>query len=226
MNELKYGNLTKSLQSKLDVENIFTKYKSDFSFIEYPNYYESSEEIISIIKAQESARKSDKWDAIKSFCLLWDKDFVSGMENMLDRLDIPFDDDYMDYLLKAVDDLNSLVIQLKSNYQRPRPFQVAYYTNQNLHPYESASAQSPSYPSGHAMIALFICNIVAHHYEDKKEELLKIAKQVADSRIILGLHYPSDNSFGFQVVKELMLKEDIKSKYFPVFDSEEEEESV
>jgi hypothetical protein len=49
----------------------------------------------------------------------------------------------------------------------------------------------------------------------KKEELLKVAKQVADSRIILGVHYKSDNLFGFQIVKELLLKDDIKEKYFP-----------
>jgi hypothetical protein len=31
----------------------------------------------------------------------------------------------------------------------------------------------------------------------------------------MGIHYPSDNAFGIQVVKELMLKDDIKEKYFP-----------
>jgi hypothetical protein len=65
------------------------------------------------------------------------------------------------------------------------------------------------------MQSYLICNIIAYHYEEKKEQLLKIAKQIADSRIIMGIHYPSDNSFGIQVVKELMLKDDIKEKYFP-----------
>ena len=55
MTELRYGNLTKELQSQLEVKNIFTEYLAEFSFIEYPNYYESSQEIITIMKAQESA---------------------------------------------------------------------------------------------------------------------------------------------------------------------------
>lgn len=218
MTELRYGNLTKELQSQLEVKNIFTEYLSEFSFVEYPNYYESTQEIISIIKTQESAEQSGKWEAIKAFCDLWDEDLLSALEKTLDSLDIPFDDDYIDYLTKVTEDLGALVVQLKNHYQRPRPFQVAFYTEQNLHPYDSVSAQSPSYPSGHAIQGYFLCNLIAFHYEDKKEQLLKIAKQIADSRIILGLHYPSDNSFGIQIVKELMLKDDIKSMYFPAWE--------
>ena len=215
MTELRYGNLTKELQSQLEVKNIFTEYLAEFSFIEYPNYYESSQEIISIIKTQESAETSGKWEAIKSFCDLWDSDLILALEKTLDMLDIPFDDEYIEYLTKVTEDLGSFIVQLKNHYQRPRPFQVAFYTEQDLHPYDSVSAQSPSYPSGHAMQSYLICNIIAYHYEEKKEQLLKIAKQIADSRIIMGIHYPSDNSFGIQVVKELMLKDDIKEKYFP-----------
>jgi hypothetical protein len=88
------------------------------------------------------------------------------------------------------------------------------YTNQNLHPYDSVSAQSPSYPSGHAVQALFILSVIASHYEEKKDELMKLAKQIADSRVVLGLHYPSDNQFGFEIVKQLLLKDDIKKMYF------------
>lgn len=215
MTELRYGNLTKELQSQLKEENIFTQYLGEFSFIEYPNYYESSEEIIQIIKTQESAEKNDKWEAIKAFCLLWDTDFISALENLLQRLNIPYDAEYLEFLTKASDDLGVLVIQLKNHYQRPRPYQVAFYTEQNLHPYDSYTAQSPSYPSGHAMQSYFLCHLIGFHYEEKKEQLLKIAKQIADSRIILGVHYPSDNDFGIQIVKDLMLKEDIKKKYFP-----------
>ena len=215
MTELRYGNLTKELQSQLGVKNIFTEYLAEFSFIEYPNYYESSQEIISIIKAQESAEKSGKWEAIKSFCDLWDADLIVALEKTLDMLDIPFDEEYIEYLTKVTEDLGAFIVQLKNHYQRPRPFQVAFYTEQNLHPFNSISAQSPSYPSGHAMQSYLICNIIAYHYEEKKEQLLKIAKQIADSRIIMGIHYPSDNAFGIQVVKELMLKDDIKEKYFP-----------
>jgi hypothetical protein len=212
--DLRYGNLTKELQAKMQVENIFTKYIGEFSFDEYPNYSDSAEEIIKIIEIRQSAEKSNRWEAVKEFCLLWDEDIFNAFEFTLKRLNIPYDQEYLDYIYEMSEDIGALIIQLKSHYQRPRPFQLALYTNQNLHPNQSVSAQSPSYPSGHAVQALFILNVIAFHYEEKKEELMKLAKQIAESRVILGLHYPSDNKFGFEIVKELLLKEDIKEKYF------------
>ena len=212
--DLRYGNLTKELQAKMQVENIFTKYIGEFSFDEYPNYADSAEEVMKILQTQQNAEKNDKWKAIQEFCVLWDEDIFNAFELTLKRLNIPYDQEYLDYIYEMSEDIGALIIQLKSHYQRPRPFQLALYTNQNLHPYDSVSAQSPSYPSGHATQAFFILSVIAFHYEEKKDELMKLAKQIADSRVILGLHYPSDNDFGFQIVNQLLLKENIKEKYF------------
>ena len=212
--DLRYGNLTKELQAKMQVENIFTKYIGEFSFDEYPNYADSAEEVMKILQTQQNAEKNAKWKAIQEFCVLWDEDIFNAFELTLKRLNIPYDQEYLDYIYEMSEDIGALIIQLKSHYQRPRPFQLALYTNQNLHPYDSVSAQSPSYPSGHATQAFFILSVIAFHYEEKKDELMKLAKQIADSRVILGLHYPSDNEFGFQIVNQLLLKENIKEKYF------------
>lgn len=212
--DLRYGNLTKELQAKMKVENIFTKYIGEFSFDEYPNYAYSADEVLKIIQTQKQAEESKNWEASKQFCLLWDEDIFNAFEVSFKRLNIPYDQDYLDYIYQMSEDIGALVIQLKSHYQRPRPFQLALYTNQTLYPYDSVSAQSPSYPSGHAIQALFILSVISSHYEDKKDELMKLAKQIADSRIVLGLHYPSDNKFGFEIVSQLLLKEDIKEKYF------------
>jgi hypothetical protein len=212
--DLRYGNLTKELQAKMQVENIFTKYVGDFSFDDYPNYADSADEVVKIIQVQKKAEESKNWEASKQFCLLWDEDFNNAFEVSLKRLNIPYDQEYLDYIYQISEDIGALIIQLKSHYQRPRPFQLALYTNQNLHPYDSVSAQSPSYPSGHAVQALFILSVIASHYEEKKDELMKLAKQIADSRVVLGLHYPSDNKFGFEIVSQLLLKDDIKKMYF------------
>lgn len=212
--DLRYGNLTKKLEAQMKVENIFTKYLGDFTFDDYPNYAESADEVMQIIQTQQQAEENKNWNANKDFCLLWDKDLYNALEVSLKRLNIPYDQEYLDYINQIGADIIPLIVQLKSHYQRPRPFQLALYTNQNLHPYDSISAQSPSYPSGHATQALLMLSVIASHYEDKKDELMKLAKQVADSRVVLGIHYPSDNRFGFEIVSQLLLKEDIKELYF------------
>ena len=212
--ELQYGNLTKELQAKMKVENIFTKYVGDFTFDDYPNYINSAEEVTKIIEIQQNAEKKSNCEAIKQFCLLWDEDIFNAFEVTLKRMNIPYDQEYLDYIYSMSEDIGALIVQLKSHFQRPRPYQLAFYTNQNLHPYSSVSAISPSYHSGHAVQALFILSVIAFHYEEKKDELMKLAKQIADSRVILGVHYPSDNEFGLQIVSALLLKDDIKEKYF------------
>lgn len=212
--DLRYGNLTKELQAKMQVENIFTKYVGDFTFDDYPNYAQSADEVMKIIQTQQKAEQSKNWQSSKEFCLLWDEDIFNAFEISLKRLNIPYDKEYLEYIYEMSEDIGALIIQLKSHFQRPRPFQLALYTNQNLHPYNSFSAQSPSYPSGHAVQALFILSVIAFHYDDKKDDLMKLANKIADSRVVLGVHYPSDNHFGFEIVRQLLLKEDIKEKYF------------
>ena len=41
-----------------------------------------------------------------------------------------------------------------------------------------------------------------------------LSQKVAESRIILGIHFPTDNAFGVNIAKQLMKKEDIKNEYF------------
>ena len=137
-------------------------------------------------------------------------------ENNIDinELNIPFDKAYIEYLGNISEELGALIMQLKNQYQRARPYQYALYGNQKLNPYTTFSGNTPSYPSGHACSIYFIGKILCFHYEEKEEEINKLISQVIESRIILGLHFKSDNNFGLEIAKTLLEKEDIKKKYF------------
>jgi acid phosphatase (class A) len=78
---------------------------------------------------------------------------------------------------------------------------------------ETISGNTPAYPSGHATQSYLLCSLIAHHYEEKREELMQLAGRIAESRIIMGVHYPSDNEFGIKIAKELMEDEAIKEMY-------------
>jgi hypothetical protein len=168
-----------------------------------------------MIKIQSTAMNSGKWESIKDFCFLWDGDLINALKHSLTKMGIPHNDEYLDYISKISQELGALIMQLKNHYQRPRAFQVAYYSHQKFNPFETISGNTPAYPSGHACQGFFLCSVIAHHYPEKKDALMKLASKVADSRIIMGVHYPSDNLFGIQIAKELISKTDILEEFFP-----------
>ena len=213
MNDLYYGNLNKSFLPYLDVKNEFTQYFDEFSMIPFPNFYESLQENEFIMSVQEKAEQSAEWDKVKNFCFLWDAELIESLKTSLSKLGIPHDDSYIDYLTTITEDLGALIMQLKNHYQRARPYQYAFYGNQKLHPYDTFSGITPSYPSGHATQTYFLCKVIATHYEEKAKELDALAKRVADSRVIMGVHFPSDNEFGINIAQALLEKQDIIAKY-------------
>ena len=42
---------------------------------------------------------------------------------------------------------------------------------------------------------------------------METSNRISNSRIILGVHYPSDNKFGIELTKSLLQKDEIKNKY-------------
>jgi acid phosphatase (class A) len=53
-----------------------------------------------------------------------------------------------------------------------------------------------SYPSGHASGMELQARILAQLFPDKSDSLLRRARQIADSRVVAGVHYASDTEAG------------------------------
>jgi acid phosphatase (class A) len=53
-----------------------------------------------------------------------------------------------------------------------------------------------SYPSGHATGMELQARILGQLFPDKSDALLRRARQVADSRVVAGVHYASDTEAG------------------------------
>jgi acid phosphatase (class A) len=83
-------------------------------------------------------------------------------------------------------------------YNRARPAQVAPDRVDALY---STTANSPAYPSGHAFQAYYVAKVLSEWEPHRKKEWMKIADDVANVRIIAGLHYPSDAEFARQLVE-------------------------
>ena len=121
-------------------------------------------------------------------------------------IDNQLDDNAVNVIDSLLDETLPLIAKLKFHYQRPRPYQLAKKYKLRLFPYESITANSPSFPSGHTLQSALICHVLGNQYANKYEYFDKLAKDIQYSRLYLGLHYASDNDFSLYCV-ELMTKD-------------------
>ena len=91
------------------------------------------------------------------------------------------------------------IMYYKILYNRARPSQVA----PDIDYLYSTTANTASYPSGHAFQAYYAAKILSQWEPARKQEWMDIAERVANIRIIAGLHYPSDREFARQLVADL-----------------------
>ena len=102
-------------------------------------------------------------------------------------------------LLKgAMEDESFLNWTLKKRYGRLRPYQA--------HPGEVKelfTVDESSYPSGHSSGSHVMATVLAKLFPDKKEALEARAEAVGRSRIVAGVHYPSDVEEGRKLADAL-----------------------
>ena len=106
----------------------------------------------------------------------------------------------LDYDIDMLDEFNNdlarLVLNLKYQYNRPRP-KKHIKTSNIAFPYEDIKESgTPSYPSGHAAHAFFNASMISKSYPDHEMRLRNLAEMIGQSRIDLAVHFPSDVSFG------------------------------
>ena len=96
---------------------------------------------------------------------------------------------------------DGLLYALKYHYNRPRPFQLGYYHGIQVNPAIYTNANSPAFPSGHAMEARLFALILSKKYSFAADKLMNIGNKIAESRLNAGVHYPSDTEFGYEVAQ-------------------------
>jgi len=102
----------------------------------------------------------------------------------------------VDHFKELNDQLSSLILNLKFMYNRPRPKKHMDSIHDTF-PYERIQdMDSPSYPSGHTAHAFFNAGIISSLYPECSFDVKLLAEKIAQSRIDLGKHYPTDCAFG------------------------------
>jgi hypothetical protein len=146
--------------------------------------------------------KRNKFDI--DFFYLTDTDMVKAFEGVIKQNEMEKKE--MNKIITSSRIIN-IIMNFKNIYNRARPSQIApnIINKENGILLNSKTADTPSYPSGHAFQSYYLGKILSKKFPEKEEEIMKIARRCGDIRIIGGLHYPSDRDFAYWLVDNMKI---------------------
>lgn len=197
----------------------------------YIPYLNTKLELDSLLPELTSQFLPSKEDSLEEIKVLIDKTTALSQDEELQKRFSTFDRDFSGYLCRALianglnkDDLEALltrinlealplVFKVKYYYQRPRPFQFANSFNMALFPFRSITSDSPSYPSTLAYQARIYTEVIGNNYPNFYAALKKLEDDVCESRISMGLNYPTDITFAQYCADLALAHPDFKKKF-------------
>jgi acid phosphatase (class A) len=144
------------------------------------------EDLLITLSAQATRTDEQKKEALTD--QHWSIKLIAGV------IDPNFDTKYSAtyaVLKKAAIDAGLINKKLKDENQRLRPFVQHPTLVTPLFPVDDFS-----YPSGHASGSEVQARILGELFPDREQDLLKRSRQVADGRVVAGVHYASDTEAG------------------------------
>lgn len=169
----------------------------DWMQMSYPK--NSSNEVKNELKflASEIDQRTD-WE---NEMILYDKEVLTPFIDYADEYGIELD---MTRIEDLISQSSPIILKLKQHYNRPRPVEMAKHLGLPLTNYPLKTANTPSYPSGHAVQGQLTAMLVADLLPlEHTNNILEIGKRIGLSRQVAGAHYPSDTVFGVRLGKEL-----------------------
>ena len=104
---------------------------------------------------------------------------------------------------ELINESRPIIMKIKEHHNRPRPKVLAKKMGIKMQDVELKSMKTPSYPSGHSVAAYLMGLALGDKYPNKKDKLMKAARDISYSRRVAHAHYKSDSLFGEQIGKDM-----------------------
>ena len=104
---------------------------------------------------------------------------------------------------KLIKESDKPLMKIKKHHNRPRPKVLAKKMGIKMKDVELKTMKTPSYPSGHSLQAYLIALTLSDKHPQKKDKLMKAARDISYSRRVARAHYKSDSLFGEQIGKDM-----------------------
>ena len=110
----------------------------------------------------------------------------------------------LDEIKRISDQADSIILSLKRFYNRPRPKVLANKLGLGFSFFPLKTAETPSYPSGHATHGRLVAKLVADEVPfEHRRNIIRLGEDIGEGRMVAGAHYPSDTNFGHLLGDEL-----------------------
>ena len=209
LNQVTYGNPTYETKIVLEKQTLVSDLFPELIKDTYPeNDSEATkEELNEIVRSLADLDKMNP--TLLRRYINYDRAMIAYIKTMLKAEGIEEDK----LIQEIASDIGPLIMKLKYHFQRPRPYQLANYYKLNLFPMRSTSALSPAYPSGHTIQSVVILSVIGNKHPNIYQYCSRLWEDIANSRVALGVHYQSDNDFGFYVAQQILKHPKFAEKY-------------
>ena len=106
-----------------------------------------------------------------------------------------------------------VVMNLKHQYNRPRPKQLGERLGFKINVIETKTHHTPAYPSGHTVYAAMGAYLLSDKYPELSSEFFRKISDAGLARCLQGVHYPSDNEASMVISSAIW--QDLRYKLFP-----------
>ena len=208
---LSYGNPSRQFLPFLKTETYLDSLLGELASYPYPsnNGQDVIDEINQLINYTNTLSSDE---TLQKRYKIYDEEFEEYFINSLSNSGA--DRALITSLIKEIKkDIYPLIIKLKYHYQRVRPYQLSHILSMRLYEFDSKTANTPSYPSGHGIQSKVYAEVLGNLYPKFYKKIQELAEDIGNSRLSMGIHYPSDLLFG-EYVSELIIKHpEFKKKY-------------
>jgi hypothetical protein len=211
LDEITFGNPNLSQLAYIDTENYLDILFQELSTYTFPkNSSEATkEELNQLVDCLRVVENNQEYlNRYKTYDSHLKKYFIDGLIKGGENAE-----EVTNLVNEIMEDIKPLLIKLKYFFQRPRPNQLAQYYKLRLFPFQSISADSPSFPSGHAYQGRILTEVIGNRYPKTYSAMEKIFKDICYSRIYLGLHYQSDIDVAIFCANSVLANKDFKAKF-------------
>ena len=117
-------------------------------------------------------------------------------KDVFKKNNLPFPNDLF---VKLNNESSDVIRKLKNYHGRTRPQGLAGDMGMDLKVVNMDTAKTKSYPSGHSAQSRLFANAFSQMYPKYKNDFMKAADDISNSRLVGRVHYPSDSKMGVEL---------------------------